>query len=154
MQWSELDGAWWTIPGARTKNGRDHRVYLSQAALDELARVPKVDTEPRAFRGYLGIRQQSEQNAIVFANVRRREKPRHALRDTVATGLAGCGIAIEDISKILNHAHGSRVTAGYNQYGYDKEKRLAMMKWQRRLTTIIESDESAKVSTFRRGGVA
>ena len=52
----------------------------------------------RCALGYLGIRQQSEQNAVVFAKVRRREKPRHALRDTVATGLAECGVPIEDIS--------------------------------------------------------
>jgi len=71
------------VQSARTENGRDHRVYLTQTALDELARVPKVDKEPRVFRGYLGIRQQSEQNATVFANVGRREKPRHALRDTL-----------------------------------------------------------------------
>jgi len=38
--------------------------------------------------------------------VRRREKPRHALRDTVATGLAECGVAVEDIAKILNHTYG------------------------------------------------
>jgi len=51
LEWGELDGAWWTIPGARTKNGRDHRVYLTQPALDELARVPRVDGEPRVFCG-------------------------------------------------------------------------------------------------------
>ena len=58
-------------------------MYLTQTALDELARVPKVDKEPRVFRAALGIRQRSERNATVFANVRRREKPRHALRDTL-----------------------------------------------------------------------
>jgi integrase len=148
MEWGEVDAAWWTIPGARTKNGREQRVYLSQTALDELDRVPRVDKEPRVFRGYLGIRQQSEQNAIVFANVRRREKPRHALRDTVATGLAECGVAIEDISKTLNHVHGSRITAIYNAYGYDKEKRLALTKWERRLLAIIEQRATTKVRSF------
>jgi integrase len=148
LEWREVDGSWWTIPGARTKNGRDHRVYLTQAALDELSRVARVEDQPRAFKGYLGIRQQSEQNAKVFADVRRREKPRHALRDTVATGLAECGVAIEDISKVLNHTYGPRVTAGYNQYAYDKEKRLAMTKWTRRLLAIIEAAETEKVASI------
>ena len=145
MEWGEMDGAWWTIPGARTKNGRDHRVYLTQLALDELARVPRVDDDARVFRGYRGIRQQSEWNAKVFADVRRREKPRHALRDTVATGLAECGVAVEDIAKVLNHTYGPRVTAGYNAYGYDKEKRLALTKWSRRLTGILEQQEPPTV---------
>lgn len=141
----ELDGAWWTIPGARTKNGREHRVFLATSALEELARVPRVDDEPRVFRGYLGIRQQSEWNAKVFADVRRREKPRHALRDTVATGLAACGVAVEDIAKVLNHTYGPRVTAGYNAYGYDKEKRAALLKWERRLRAILDQKTNAKV---------
>jgi integrase len=137
MECGEVDGAWWTIPGARTKNGREHRVFLSQMALDELARVPRVKDEPHMFVGYRGIRQQSEWNAKVFADIRKREKPRHALRDTVATGLAAAGVAVEDIAKVLNHTYGPRVTSGYNQYSYDKEKRLALTKWERRLRGII-----------------
>jgi integrase len=145
MEWAEIDGAWWSIPGARTKNGRDHRVYLTQLALEELARVPRVDADQRVFRGYRGIRQQSEWNAKVFVAVRGREKPRHSLRDTVATGLAECGIAVEDIAKVLNHTYGPRVTAGYNAYSYDKEKRLALTKWERRLRGILDARPNQKV---------
>ncbi len=29
---SEIDGNWWTIPGERAKNGKTHRVFLSQTA--------------------------------------------------------------------------------------------------------------------------
>jgi integrase len=148
MEWGELDDHWWTIPGRRTKNGRTHRVYLTQPALDEVARVSSSDDEPHVFCGYRGIRQQSEWNAKVFAGVRRREKPRHALRATVATGLAECGIAVEDIAKVLNHTYGPRVTAGYNAYSYDKEKRLALMKWTRRLTAILEQKDDGKVVSF------
>lgn len=32
MHSSEVDGEWWTIPGARTKNGKPHRVYLTETA--------------------------------------------------------------------------------------------------------------------------
>jgi integrase len=110
--------------------------------------VPKVDDEPHVFRGYRGIRQQSEWNATVFAGIRKREKPRHALRDSVATGLAECGVAIEDISRVLNHSYGSRVTAVYNQYAYDKEKRLALTKWARRLAAILEQKDAEKVVRF------
>jgi integrase len=151
MTWDEIDGEWWTIPGRRTKNGREHRVYLTQAARDELATVPHVRDDPFVFCGYRGIRQQSEWNAQVFAGIRRREKPRHALRDTVATGLASVGVAVEDIAKVLNHTYGPRVTAGYNAYGYDREKRLALTKWARRLTGIIEEQAGeGKVRAFTR----
>jgi integrase len=138
LSWSEIEGSWWTIPGRRAKNGREHRMFLVQNALDELARVPCIDDEPFIFAGYRGKRQLATINTQVFAHVRRRQNPRHAMRDTVATGLAAAGVAIEDIAKILNHSYGPRVTAGYNAYAYDKEKRLAMGKWERRLKAIVE----------------
>jgi len=34
MHTNEIDGDWWTIPGNRTKNGKEHRVYLTKTALD------------------------------------------------------------------------------------------------------------------------
>jgi integrase len=37
------DGAIWTIPGARTKNGRQHVVYLPPLAREIIAAVPRVD---------------------------------------------------------------------------------------------------------------
>ena len=37
MEWGEVDGATWTIPGERMKAGREHRVPLSPRALDILA---------------------------------------------------------------------------------------------------------------------
>jgi integrase len=138
LEWRELDGSWWTIPGRRTKNGRDHRVYLTALALDVLKDVPQVEDEPHVFVNYRGKRQLAGINTTVFANVRRREKPRHAMRDTVATGLAAAGVGVEDIARVLNHTIGPKVTAGYNAYAYDKEKRLALGKWARRLTGILE----------------
>lgn len=148
MEWAELNGPWWTIPGRRTKNGREHRVFLTEAALDLLRDVPRVDDEARVFRGFRGKRQLAAVNARVFAGIRRREKPRHALRDTVATGLAAAGVDVEDIARVLNHTYGPSVTAGYNAYGYDKEKRLALTKWTRRLTAILEEKEGVKVVPF------
>ncbi len=114
-------------------------MYLTALALEALRDVPthrgraaRVCRLPRA-SGSCG-----ELNARVFADVRRREKPRHAMRDTVATGLAAAGVAVEDVPRVLNHAVGLRVTAGYNAYAYDKEKRLALAKWARRLAAILE----------------
>ncbi|MGE0450209.1 MAG: tyrosine-type recombinase/integrase [Vicinamibacterales bacterium] len=138
LEWRELDGSWWTIPGRRAKNGREHRVFLTPLALAQLKDVPRLDDEPHVFARYRGKRQLATINATVFAGVRRRQNPRHAMRDTVATGLAAAGVAIEDIAKVLNHTYGPRVTAGYNAYAYDREKRLAMGKWERRIRSILE----------------
>ena len=33
MHRDEIDGRWWTIPAQRTKNRREHRVYLTDSAI-------------------------------------------------------------------------------------------------------------------------
>lgn len=49
--WSELDeqAKLWTIPAARMKTGKDHRVPLSAAALAVLAQVRPVKPDPGAY---------------------------------------------------------------------------------------------------------
>lgn len=136
LAWDEIDGSWWTIPAARAKNGRTHRVYLTPLALKELANVPRTDA--LAFAGYRGKRQLAALNVEIFADVRRREKPRHAMRDTVATRMAAAGVPVEDISRVLNHAVGLRVTATYNTYSYDAEKREALTAWARQLAKVVK----------------
>ncbi len=76
------------------------------------------------------------------------------MRDTVATGLGALGVAVEDIAKVLNHSYGPTVTGIYNAYSYDKERRLALMKWGRRLDQILAADQQRdepKVVPLRTG---
>ena len=145
LEWREIDGSWWTIPGRRAKNKKSHRVYLTQTALDLLRDVPRVADEPHVFRGYRGKRQLAAANKIVFGGVRRREKPRHALRDTVITGLAKVGVTAENIAKVVSHSYGPKVTAGYNAYNYDKEKKTALEAWGRHLDALLTGEVSRVV---------
>jgi integrase len=52
-QWSEIDleAREWTIPAARMKAKRDHRVPLSGAAVNVLEALPRVDGNPYVFPG-------------------------------------------------------------------------------------------------------
>jgi integrase len=152
MERDELAGEWWTVPASRAKNKREHRVYLTPLALEVLAEIPTIAGESKVFAGYRGKRQLAAINAIVFAKVSPRKKPRHAMRDTVATRLAAAGVSSEHIARVLNHAHGPRVTAGYNAHDYDREKRLAMMKWERRLRAVLAADPTDNVVHLTRKG--
>ncbi len=58
--------------GQRTKNRKDHRVYLTPSAVEALEQVPQVEDEPFVFVGYRGKRQMVGINTAVFAGVRRR----------------------------------------------------------------------------------
>jgi len=142
MAWNEITGDWWTIPAGRAKNNRAHRVYLSALARKELALVPKHDA--LVFAGYRGKRQLAALNVEIFADVRRREKPRHALRDTVATRMADAGVPVASISRVLNHAVGLRVTAGYIAHGFDAEKQGALETWAERLEALVDPKKAGR----------
>ena len=50
-EWSEFDlvSALWTVPGIRTKTGKEHRVPLSREALALLAALPRSEGQPHVF---------------------------------------------------------------------------------------------------------
>ncbi len=52
-QWDEIDmgGAVWTVPSERMKTGREHRVPLSDAAINILEAVPRIRGNPYLFPG-------------------------------------------------------------------------------------------------------
>lgn len=143
LTWDEIDGTWWTLPAARSKNRHAHRLPLTGLALDLLAKLPRLDDEPQAFAGARGNKQRTRDNTIIFAGVSPRLKPRHALRSTVSTGMAEAGVGTEDISRVLNHRVGKPQTAGYIDFAFDTQKRLALSKWARTLTAILEQKETA-----------
>ncbi len=47
MHSNEIDGNWWTIPAERSKNGKAHRVYLSNVALGIIAEAKSEAREAR-----------------------------------------------------------------------------------------------------------
>ena len=59
----------------------------------------------------------------------------HDFRRTMATWLASNGVDRMTISKLLSHCDSS-ITAVYDRYSYDKEKRSALEKWTSFLATL------------------
>lgn len=74
----------------------------------------------------------------------------HDLRRTAATCMAEAGEMDEVIDAILNHVK-QGVIKVYNLYRYDKEKRLALESWARKLTSIISGKPSGKVISLLHG---
>ena len=73
----------------------------------------------------------------------------HDLRRTAATRMAESGERDEVIDAIMNHAKQGIIKV-YNQYRYDKEKRLALETWDRKLRSIITGAAAGKVVSFIR----
>ena len=162
MHAGEIGGRWWTIPGERVKNGKTHRVYLTDTALALIG-----DTEGR---GYIfpapstkTERAMAPQALIVALNrnmawpvTDKKGEPlfgkdgkpatenrlevehftSHDLRRTAATFMAQAREMDEVIDAVLNHSKRGVIRV-YNQYRYDREKQQALETWERMLLGII-----------------
>lgn len=135
MKWSQvdLDAKQWVIPAELSKNGKPHVVPLNDFALRMLAAVPRfadcdwvfTTTRRSPISGFSKalrhVHAESETSGWRF----------HDLRRTAASGMARGGIAPHVVEKLLNHVSGiiSGVSAIYNRYGYNAERREALDKW-------------------------
>lgn len=83
-RWDEFDmqAGIWTIPGARMKMGRAHRVPLPASALDLLRAVPKLDGNPLVFPAPRG----GELSDMAFSQLMRRMQA-EAEKAAAAAGL-------------------------------------------------------------------
>jgi len=73
----------------------------------------------------------------------------HDLRRTAATFMAESGEMDEVIDAIQNHSK-TGVIKVYNQFKYDKPKRLALETWARKLTSITAGTESNVIPMRRK----
>lgn len=146
LRWAEVDlrGAWWTLPGARTKNGLAHRVPLSPPALAVLREAATYSAgKEHVFPSTRGDRPLSD-TSMNQALRRCRESwgieehfSPHDVRRSVATGLAELGFSRFVIGRILNHKEGG-ITRVYDRASYDREKRAALDRWAAHLEEITE----------------
>ncbi len=141
MRWQDLDieTAWWTIPGERSKNGLPHRVPLSAQSLRILEELHRQSEDPVwVFPSPRGGAPMGDVHKAVY-----RVKGRtgidfvgHDLRRTAASHMTGMGISRLVVSRILNHVE-QGVTAVYDRHSYDPEKRQALELWGRRVEEIV-----------------
>ena len=73
----------------------------------------------------------------------------HDLHRTAASHLAAVGVDRFIISRILNHADRD-ITGVYDRYGYDKQKRRALERWERKLLGLIGEPALGKIVEFQR----
>lgn len=152
----DLDRAVWTLPAGRTKNGLAHVVPLSdQAWAIVKAALDKAGDEPDAPL-FSRIGEPVESNAIAKAarlklQVIGEAWTPHDIRRTVATGMAGLGIAPHIVEAVLNHISGFRagVAGVYNRAQYEPEKRRALNVWSAHVSALV-SDASSIVVWLQR----
>lgn len=133
MEWSELDlqKRTWTIPSARSKNGKAHIVHLSASALHILEAAPQIGpyvfstTGTSSYQGFSKSKARLDEASGVI------DWRLHDLRRTFASGMARLGVAPHIADKILNHqAHTLSSTAAiYQRHQFLDERRDALDRW-------------------------
>jgi integrase len=178
---AEVAGKRWSIPKERTKNKRAHVIPLSDAALDILKGLSRVETKRGAdgktrpalvftTTGNTPVsgfsRAKASLDELIAEQLRKEAEPRgealeavpswilHDLRRTVATNLQKLGIRLEVTEAVLNHVSGSRagIVGVYQKHDYAAEKRAALDAWARRLETIINGEQPSNVVELGRRG--
>lgn len=154
MSWQELDGAIWTLPGARAKNGDEHTIPLSttaQAIIDDLPRVGRLlftTTGTSPVSGFTRAKERLDKLMVEAAN---KDLPKgadpieippftiHDLRRTAATGMASLRFPPHVVEAVLNHRSGTRrgVAGVYNRFDYAEEKREALEAWARFVADLV-----------------
>jgi integrase len=151
----------WMIGGARTKNGKGHRVPLSGLALQVIAEAKALAGDSAWLFPAPGGEGPVDPHAATRALVRARPMTGvagwrvHDLRRTCATMLGEMGTAPHVISHVMNHVSVNRRTVTgrhYLQHDYLPQMREALTAWGARLERIIAGVDGANVRQLQPAG--
>lgn len=167
MTWNELDldKGVWVIPGERAKNGNPHLVPLSEPAVEILRSIPKIGTAGYVFTtsgetpvsGWSRMKKRLDKLMTKIASEERGEPVSipewrlHDIRRTVAHGLQRLGTELAVTERVLNHLSGSfgGIVGVYQVHEYATEKRAALDKWARFVTTLVSDSQAENVIPLR-----
>jgi integrase len=133
----------WTLPKARTKNGKPHIVHLSNQAIVVLKRAHKIGPfifsldGARPFQDFSRAKRKLDQLSGV------KDWRLHDLRRTCVSGMARLGISPHVADKILNHQAGTitGVAAVYQRHDFLAERKDALERWGAHVAKIVAEEQ-------------
>jgi integrase len=157
-------GPLWTLPGVRSKNGREHLVPLSPMAVEKLGSLPTIKGKGLLFTttGETPIsglsKAKSRLHDAMLAELRKTDPnyvlepwSPHDLRRTFYSGLQRLGFSIEIAEACVNHTSGTLrgVAKVYGRYQYLAEKTAAFEAWARHVDGLMNDRPTDNVLKFR-----
>ena len=132
-RWNEIDrdGAVWTVPAERMKNGREHRVPLSDRALEVLdeALVELPAARDLLFPSATG-RVLPQKTLSEFMRALQVDAVPHGFRSSFRDWAAECTDAPREVCELaLAHVNGDRVEAAYRRTDLFDRRRALMANW-------------------------
>ncbi|MDE0139347.1 MAG: tyrosine-type recombinase/integrase [bacterium] len=127
--WSEIEGDTWTIPGERMKSGREHRVPLSEAALDVLAEArERWGGSGLVFVGRGGQPLGHASIGTLFSRLELGTSP-HGMRSSFRNWCSETGVDRQVAERALAHQVRSATEAAYNRTDLFERRREVMERW-------------------------
>lgn len=130
MRWSEYDerAQLWTVPGARMKAGRDHRIPLAERSLQILAEMQDIRIGDFVFPGGVQERPLSSMAFLMLLRrLGRNDITAHGFRSTFRDWAAErTDFTNEVVEMALAHTISNKVEAAYRRGDlFDKRRQLA-----------------------------
>jgi integrase len=122
-----------------TKNGRDHRVALSEPALDLI----EIHLAKRG-----GANRSSKLLKTLVAELGIERATPHDLRRTCLTWITRLGFGRDAMDRIANHKTNS-MTDVYDRHGYEAEDRGIMATVARHVIGLVEAEQTSNVVVLR-----
>lgn len=137
--WTEIDleSRTWTIPAARMKASKDHRVPLSDAALAVLASLPRIEGSPYLFPGARKGRPLSNMAMLMgLRRMGRGELTMHGFRSTFRDWAAESTHYPREVCEMaLAHTVATGAEAAYWRGDVFEKRRALMADWAAYATT-------------------
>lgn len=151
--WDEIDlrEAVWTVPGNRMKAGKEHRVPLSQAAVELLTALPRAADTNLVFPAPRGGQLS---DMTLTAVLRRMHVPAvpHGFRSTFRDWAAERTNYPREVAELaLAHTIGDKVEAAYRRGDLFEKRRRMMTEWARFLAQTEPDSRSADLVVIGRG---
>lgn len=137
--WAEIDleSRTWTIPAARMKASKDHRVPLSDAVLAVLASLPRIEGSPYLFPGARKGRPLSNMAMLMgLRRMGRGELTMHGFRSTFRDWAAESTHHPREVCEMaLAHTVATGAEAAYWRGDVFEKRRALMADWAAYVTT-------------------
>jgi integrase len=139
----DLDSKTWVIPGRRTKNDREHRVFLSPLAIAIIEKLPAsgllfTTTGSTPVSGFSKIKLRLDRDLKIAPWTL------HDLRRSAATLMARKPLSVlpHVVDRVLNHTGAgtlSVVARVYNRESYAEEQAAALKAWGEHLAALVDN---------------
>ena len=148
--WAEIDlqAAAWTIPAARMKAGREHRVPLSAPALALLANTPRFVGNDYIFQGQNNNKPLSDMSMTLIMRRMNADAVPHGFRSTFVDWAAERTNYPPELREMaLAHTLGDKTQAAYQRGDLFERRRALMADWAAYIDTPPATGNVVQIKT-------